>query len=150
MARNLIGIAVSLTCLATALTLPSCAARRADGRAAVSLTSASSVEVDEGAALDPDRRRKSAAHVFPGRLKVGQQALNLRVRVRIPSLAAISPIAAPSSRGLGRRPLKAETGIRIPLGLPQQNEPDRSPSRLPGGLCFVPSLYRAFTAGSRR
>jgi Carboxypeptidase regulatory-like domain len=27
--------------------------------------------------------------------------------------------AAPSSRGLGRRPLKAETGIRIPLGLPR-------------------------------
>jgi hypothetical protein len=38
---------------------------------------------------------------------------SLAVRFTIERYASL----APSSRGLGRRPLKAETGIRIPLGL---------------------------------
>ena len=46
---------------------------------------------------------------------VGLQTLDLPVRVQI---LLPQPHMASSTSGLGRRPLKAETGVRIPLGLP--------------------------------
>ena len=45
---------------------------------------------------------------------VGRQALDLLTGVRILSPQPL----VPSSRGLGRGPLKAVTRVRIPLGLP--------------------------------
>ena len=52
---------------------------------------------------------------------VGRGALDPVVEVQIllsqPRLS--SHLAAPSSRGLGHGPLKAETRVRIPLGPPQ-------------------------------
>ena len=47
---------------------------------------------------------------------VGRQALDLLTGVRILSP---QPNTVPSSRGLGRGPLKAKTRVRIPLGPPR-------------------------------
>ena len=56
------------------------------------------------------------------RLMVGQQTLDLYVRVRLlhpqPGALCGASRMASSTSGLGRSPLKAETGVRIPLGLP--------------------------------
>jgi hypothetical protein len=52
------------------------------------------------------------------RLRVGRQVLALVVGVRILSPQPKNILVAPSSSGLGHRPLKAEAGIRTPLGLP--------------------------------
>ena len=52
---------------------------------------------------------------LPIRLVVDHQTLNLGAQVRILDR---QPQLALSSRGLGRSPLKAETGVRIPVALP--------------------------------
>src|SRR4051812_40694086 len=47
--------------------------------------------------------------------------------------ATIAPAEPPSSRGLGRRPLTAETGVRIPVAVPQKPAPRAGFVLLGGG-----------------
>ncbi len=54
---------------------------------------------------------------------VGQQTLDLSAEVRILLPQPEGDIVALSSRGLGHRPLTAETRVRIPLGLPHNRKP---------------------------
>ncbi len=58
----------------------------------------------------------------------GRQTLDLLIGVRILSP---QPFVVPSSRGLGRGPLKAKTRVRIPLGPPKKSMAYPETSGLP-------------------
>ena len=68
---------------------------------------------------------------LPIRLVVGHQSLELGAQVRIlyrqptPSLNIHRRIVARSSSGPGHGPLKAETGVRLPYGLPRHATGER-------------------------
>src|SRR5215207_10736401 len=75
------------------------------------------------------RRRHSATHHPP----------------RVNRVATLTGGPAPlSSRGLGRRPLTAETGVRIPVAVPHAA---RLPRRVSSLRNFHWTAFRVYTAG---